>query len=301
MPLDRHLNWTPTSGTVCSTHWATQILSWFLDESTHINAFTQLCGVLVFLQFGQVTNCSKPRLKVGCEFDWAADRNYRWKKSSKPEEKRSCLCSLCRKLSEVEACHRNEQGTAYVAIFIHLLNQVIEYPRENHHFPFRVRALIGCLYYIRSEQFTLNTQHHKGLECGAKRKTIREALCGWRLTHFNISHTCFEQIGCCVIWKRLKQNTCNCYHVTVLWVQMMWRKISFWIIIVPQRKSNSIMVHAVTQHTAKPLKGSNRFLYWRQWCSLLKCAGLTSPTDIMNQRWLLLPLSLSLFPAHIFL
>lgn len=104
MPLDRHLNWTPTSGTVCSTHWAMQILSWFLDESTHINAFTQLCGVLVFLQFGQVTNCSKPRLKVGCEFDWAADHNYRWKKSSKPEEKRSCLCSLCRKLSEVEAC-----------------------------------------------------------------------------------------------------------------------------------------------------------------------------------------------------
>lgn len=128
-----------------------------------------------------------------------------------------------------------------------------------------------------------------------------EALCGWRLIHFNISHTCFEQIGCCVIWKRLKQNTCNCYHVTVLWVQMMWRKISFWIIIVPQRKSDSIMVHAVTQHTAKPLKGSNRFLYWRKWCSLLKCAGLTSPTDIMNQWWLLLPLSLALFPAHIFL
>lgn len=82
------------------------------------------------------------------------------------------LCSLCRKLSEVEACHRNEQGTAYVAIFIHSLNQVIEYPRQNHHLPFREST--HCLYCI---WFRLNTQHHKGRECAA------------RLTHFNISHT----------------------------------------------------------------------------------------------------------------
>lgn len=56
----------------------------------------------------------------------------------------------------------------------------------------------------------------------------------------------------------------------------------------------------ITQHVEMLLYDSNRFPCWRWLCSLLKCAGLTSPTHVMNWWWLFTS-SLRTIPLFLFL
>lgn len=108
-----------------------------------------------------------------------------------------------------------------------------------------------------------------------------------RLMHFDISLACFAQTGNFVIGTHFKQRTCypyNSYNSTFENTDHVELNYFLNRDLGVKEKWDSIMVHAIIQHVEMSLYCMILigFPYWRWWCSLLKSAGLTSPTHVMN-------------------